>query len=390
MGVRIGILGTGEMAQGFISTLAGHPLVDEVVLCDLIPERLAASAARHGIRRTVARYDDLLASDVDAIAIFTQHWMHAPQAIRALEAGKDVYSAVPTAASVDEVVALVRAVERSGRIYMIGETSAYYPEAIHCRERFAAGDFGKLVYAQAEYLHDWDHGLYEVMARRCGPDWRTQGVAAPMHYPTHSVGMVVSVTGAHPTSVSCIGVEDALPADRDLFSPDSPTRNTFSNQTALMRLSDGCPMRINEMRRIGHPGAERMSLYGTEACFERVSDGFLWTTKRGVERLDPIFAAGSPEVARRKARLPEYLRGDSGHAGSHAYLVDDFAKACAWRLQPPLNVWQAARYFLPGLVADQSSRQQGATLAIPDLGAGPEIDRAAFERPAVRSAAAAR
>src|SRR3954468_1145136 len=149
MGIKLGILGAGgRFADCFIHLFKGHPLVDSVTLCDHDAAKLAQSALKNGIARTCATFDELLASDVDAIALFTQHWMHAPQAVRVLEAGKDVYSAVPAAAGLDEVRTLVRAVERSGRIYQMGETSYYYDEAIWCRERFRADEFGAIAYAE--------------------------------------------------------------------------------------------------------------------------------------------------------------------------------------------------------------------------------------------------
>jgi predicted dehydrogenase len=380
MAIALGILGTGTFAHSFIPLFKAHPLVGRLVLCDRDAGKLAASAARHGIEHTVPSLEVLLASDVDAVAIFTQHWLHAPQAVAVLESGRDVYSAVPAAASMDEMAALVRTVERSGRIYMMGETSYYYPEAILCRERFRRGDFGKVVISEGEYLHDWDHGLYQVAQWRYGAEWRKRaGEWSPMQYPTHSVGMVVGVSGAAATHVSCVGIVDTKPEDHDIYSGP----NRFSNQSALFRMSDGSAMRVNEMRRVGHPGAERMRIYGTEACFERSSDGHLWTTKDGVERLDPLFVDGHPELARQRARLPSRLRGliDRGHGGSHAFLVDDFVRACFGRRQPPVHVWQAARYLLPGLAADVSSRSGAALIEVPDLGAGPAVDHQAFERP---------
>ncbi len=386
--IKIGILGCGAFGREFIPLFRNHPLVSSVALCDQVADKLSAAAAELGIARTFASYPAMLASDVDAVAVITQHWMHAPQAIQALRAGKDAYSAVPTAASIQEVHDLERAVRETGRIYMMGETSAYYHEAIHCRERFARGEFGSMVYAQSEYFHDWDHGLYEVAERRSGPGWRAMAAKwAPMSYPTHSVGMVISVTGAHARSVSCVGVRDTKVSDRDIY-PDKT--NPFSNEIALMELSDGSAMRICEMRRIGHPGAERMQLYGTEGAFERTSDARLWCTKRGVERIDPIFAHDHPEMARRSARLPAALRGNGGHGGSHAFLVDDFVKACAWRLQPRVNIYQAARYFLPGLIAHESSLAGGMRMTVPDLGDGPAVDHAAFERCVDQQAGAAR
>src|SRR5205085_12077003 len=122
-----------------------HPLVEEVCLAEVLPERRAEQAERHGIRRTFASLEDLCASDVDAIALFTQRWLHGPQAVQAVRAGKHVYSAVPAAITLDEVAALVSAVEETGRTYMNGETSYYYPSVIYCRERYRHGDFGRFV-----------------------------------------------------------------------------------------------------------------------------------------------------------------------------------------------------------------------------------------------------
>ena len=47
----------------------------------------------------------MLASDVDAVAIFTQRWTAWTTGVQALRAGKHVYSAVPMAVSVAEVEA---------------------------------------------------------------------------------------------------------------------------------------------------------------------------------------------------------------------------------------------------------------------------------------------
>jgi len=72
----------------------------------------------------------------------------------------------------------------------------------------AAGAFGKVVYSEGEYFHDWDHGLYEVMKTRAGERWREEGGSPPMHYPTHSTGGVVSILKSFATHVSCRGFVD--------------------------------------------------------------------------------------------------------------------------------------------------------------------------------------
>ena len=394
MAISVGIVGVGAFAQHFIPLIKAHPLVDRVVLCDLDADKLAASAAKHGIAETVPSLEALCSSSVDAVTLFTQNWAHGPQAIQALQAGKDVYSAVPSAITLDEITQLVRTVETTGRIYMIGETSYYYPAMIYCRNRCAAGDFGRIVYAEAEYYHDFDHGLYDVMKWRGGADWKRYAGSPPMFYPTHSVSAVVSVTGARVTRVSCMGYEDKH--DDGLFRRGvNLWDNTFSNQTMLAHMSDGSVARFNEFRRVGHPGTVRMSMWGTDACFESNLAGSVWATKNRGEtaRLDELLACSGMAAAKSDmdkvtaddgthlgaskvhdvARLPREYRGlPNGHAGSHQFLIHDFVTACANRTTPPNNVWQAARYLVPGLVAHESSLQRGKLLDVPDLGSAPD------------------
>jgi predicted dehydrogenase len=61
------------------------------------------------------------------VALFTQPWLHAPQAIQALESGKHVYSAVPIIslddgnAMLDWCARLIETCRQTGQHYMMGE-----------------------------------------------------------------------------------------------------------------------------------------------------------------------------------------------------------------------------------------------------------------------------
>src|SRR3954468_16335090 len=91
MGFKVGICGTSGFGAAFAPLFKAHPLCDELVLCDLRADVLAKVAAEVGVVRTYPSFDELCKSDVDAIAIFTQRWLHGPMAIQALKAGKHVY-----------------------------------------------------------------------------------------------------------------------------------------------------------------------------------------------------------------------------------------------------------------------------------------------------------
>ena len=392
MSIKIGICGTGSFSDCFIPLFKAHPEVSKVVLADLDEKKLKEKAQKWDIKDTCPSLDELCQSDVDAIAIFTQNDRHAPMAVQALKSGKHVYSAVPSAISMDEITELVKTVEETGNVYMIGETSYYYPCSIYCRERFKKGDFGEVVFSEAEYMHDFSHKLYEVNQWRFGDKWKQYAGIPPMFYPTHSMSMVVSVTGAHVTHVSGMGFVDHH--EDGLFGEDKNIyHNPFSNETALCKMSDGSIARFNEFRRIGHPGEVRMSMYGTKGSYEEQYNSRIWVTAelKKFTELSPLLCAvedrnfkdlgadaqevGGDWLEGNAAKiqpvdiLPQEYKGlGNGHKGSHQFLIHEFVSSCVSKVQPFNNVWQAARYLVPGLIAHESAIKGGILMEVPDFG----------------------
>jgi len=378
--ISVGIVGVGSFGEGFVQLYRDHPWVKRLALCDLDSRRLASVASRFGIAETYGSLEDICKSDIEALAIITQPWLHAPQAIAAMQAGKHVYSAVPiiSLADGDEMLdwcdKLIQTCRRTGKHYMMGETSHFRPEAMYCRRRAAAGAFGRFVLAEGEYFHDIDDpgcNLRDVAKSRWGGKWdMSKSGGVPMHYPTHSLGGLLSVMRAHAVTVSAIGY--ALPGD-DWFRTDAEAGNLFGNETAFFRLSNGAAARICEYRRIGHFGREAFRLYGTEGCFSDGPGGQHWVTKQGAQAV--------PQAEMRDP-LPEevvqaWRRGFGerdfygGHGGSHAYLVHEFVDAVANNRSPQVNAWVAARYFVPGILAHKSALRDGEVLKVPDWGDGP-------------------
>ena len=394
----LGIVGAGQFSGQFAKLFKAHPLVSTVQVTDLLPERAADLNAQYHLDGTFDSFDDLLASDVDAVAIFTQRWTHAPLVLKALDAGKHVYSAVPMAISVEEIEQIIAKVTETGLIYMMGETSYYNPATVFARNKVADGAFGRIFYAEGDYVHDMDLGFYAAYQYSGGEDWKRTASYPPMLYPTHSVGGVLGAIGGHAVSVSCIGVRDDRGDgvfDREVSMFD----NDFSNASALFELAGGGSMRINEFRRVGYPShirESRFRYFGTEASFEETVDYAVWQDKDGATNIseqvetvptmsldDPSLAAVDPALrdafvsglapVHDASRLPaELLALPSGHEGSHHFLVDDFVTAVAHGTLPPVNAWEAARYTLPGIVAHQSALQGGVRLPVPDFGDAPQ------------------
>lgn len=190
-----------------------------------------------------------------------------------------------------------------------------------------------------------------------------------------------------PETVAAVIIEPIMFSAGVVVPPDSYPNwwdNPFSNQTALFRMSDGSSCRVNEFRRIGHPEVVRMRLFGTQASFEESVAGAVWLTKErtATVRLDDVLApsgvttthghyAGLASVHPAERLPAEFAAQPSGHAGSHQFLVDDFVRACTAGTIPPNNVWVAARYAVPGIVAHESALRDGELLEVPDFGNPP-------------------
>ncbi|MFE4836754.1 Gfo/Idh/MocA family protein [Arthrobacter sp. NPDC056691] len=397
MAFSIGVVGVGQFGGQFAHLFNLHPGVSEVFVVDERADRAAEAVALYDLAGSIGSFDELLASEVDAVAIFTQRWTHGPLVERALRAGKHVYSAVPMAVTEEEIARIIDAVRETRNVYMMGETSYYNPATVYAREQHAAGRFGRVFYSEGDYVHDMDLGFYDAYQYSGGERWKETASYPPMLYPTHAIGGVLGALPAHAVSVSCVGVKD----DRQdgVFDKDiSMFGNDFSNATALFELNDGGAMRTNEMRRVGYPShirESRFRFFGTEASFEQLAKVTVWQDKADVHDIseqvesrpsmaldDPSLANVAPELrdafvsglapVHDSDRLPEEFRGaPNGHEGSHHFLVDDFVTAVNTGSLPPVNAWTAARFTLPGIVAHESARRNGERLPIRDFGDAP-------------------
>jgi len=369
--VRIGVVG-----GNFGSTFQWHldPNCKVTAVCDLRDDRLDKMVKIYG---PAARYKDfrqfLKHPELDAVAVFTPLPLHVWMATEAMKAGKHVVSAVPAGMSVEELELLLETVKKTGLKYMMAETSFYYPEIITCREWARQGKFGTLFYTEAEYHHE---GLLELMYDERGfPTWR-YGLP-PLHYPTHSVGMVVPVTGERMVEVRAIGW-----GDRHEVLVANQYGNPFWNGTAFFKTSGGHSSRISVFWHVANKEAVRASFYGSLLTYimargEGSPDTVAQITKEGKSTID---ANGYPEgkvaIAEYKEpnhweSLPESMRVPSGHGGSQTFLTHEFISSIVEDRWPTVNVYEAIAYTLPGIIAHRSALHAGELLKIRDYGKAP-------------------
>ena len=400
--LNVAIIGCGGFSKHFIPLFKAHPTVERVRVCDVLPERAKDYSEKFEVDVIDSFEDAINDESVTAVAIFTQRHTHGDLVVRALEAGKDVYSAVPMAITVEDCRRIIDAVQRTKKTYMMGETCIYYTSSMFCKEGYERGDFGNFVYAESQYYHDLSH--FPENFKQDKPN----SAVPPFFYPTHSTAMVLHATGAHVTQVSAMGYCD-VEEDTPFAVGKNPWDNLFSNEFSLMRLSNGGVARVSECRRIGYkaPSSSLATFYGTKGSYQLSNAQHLQTllTPEGVdlrdvsEYVNPQAMTdendGSVEFKKRVAnhafqwrdlspiqrerydQLPDEFKAIpriNGHMCSHQFLIDDFCKSVSEGTMPYVNAWRAARYTVPGLVAHESAKQGGILLDVPDFGDAPNED----------------
>lgn len=403
--IKIAIIGCGRFCRFFVPLFQAHPAVEKVYVCDEKRERAEEFAKCFGVGIIDSFEAALESKEINSIAIFTQRFKHGQMVIAALKAGKHVYSAVPCAISVDEIMEIEKLVRQTRLTYSMGETGYYRAAAIFCRREFAKGTFGKFAYAEAHYNHDI-RNMEQSFRSSGGDDWKQYAGIPPMYYPTHSTSMILStMPGVYAKKVIALGYRGS--PRTDIYGEDGQNlyNNPFSNTTMLLELSNGGIARVSENRCVGWKAPETYisQYYGTDGGYEfSVAHHHLsyWDPMHpGKVIMEDVTRALQPKMIAEELysnyedtiqkiadgigffdtvpiqpvdRLPkEYVGLENGHNGTHHFLVDDFCRAVETGKLSPTNIWQVARWNIPGLLAHQSALQGGTAIDVPDLGDPP-------------------
>jgi len=158
--IVMGAIGVGGRGGSDLNWLLQESDVHFVAICDVRKDRRDAAKkrvdTRYGNTDCVTYRDlrDLLAerTDVEALLIATGDRWHAPAAIMAMKAGKDVYCEKPGTMTIAEGQALVAAAKRFGRIFQTGTQRRSEANFVFADELALTGRLGKVHTVRAHTL----------------------------------------------------------------------------------------------------------------------------------------------------------------------------------------------------------------------------------------------
>ena len=169
--MRIGIIGCGLIGQKRAKAAAAHGL-EICGAADLDLGRAqgllkgAGKAGAGGQATTDAAA--VIAARPELVVIATTHDQLAPLSLAALEAGCHVLVEKPAARSAAELLPVVAAAERTGRIVKVGFNHRFHPALLKARAIVASGALGPLMFIRGRYGHGGRPGMDKEW--RCIPE----------------------------------------------------------------------------------------------------------------------------------------------------------------------------------------------------------------------------
>ena len=152
--MRVGIIGTGWIADAHIEAYQPQPDVEIVAGCDLVPGKAKAFFEKHGVEGVKTDYKDdveMLADKslkLDCVSVCTYNRQHAPCTIHALEAGVNVLLEKPMCVTLDEAIDIIKAEKKSGKVLSIGFQPRFNPNMQAIKKIVESGELGDIYYIQ--------------------------------------------------------------------------------------------------------------------------------------------------------------------------------------------------------------------------------------------------
>lgn len=364
--IRVGVVGVGRgssFARG-----AGPALgMQLVALCDTWEEKLARVGKELGVA-TYTDYDAFLEHHMDAVILANYFHQHAPFAIKALRADKHVMSETSACFTLAQGVALVREVEKTGKIYMFAENYPYMLFNQEMRKLYHRGVIGTFKYGEGEYVHPMS--AREANALSCGVNhWRNWLPAT--YYCTHALAPVMFITDTRPVKVNGF----VVPYDREDPVKARTARRSDTCAMIALRMDNDAVVKLLQVGLRGHGVWVR--IHGNRGLMENLRHGdtrqlrvriepFEKTEDEVVEQVyTPSFPAFAAEAAR------------AGHGGGDFFMNYHFAEAIRKNEPPYLDVYRGVTMSIVGPLAYRSALNDSAPVPVPDFRR--EADRTRYE-----------
>jgi predicted dehydrogenase len=351
--VRCGVAGLGR-GKLFVSILEKIPGCRVVAVCDPNPVVLG----EFGRYKRCTDYDELLDTGLDLVAVISPGPEHAAQSVKALGRGAHVLCETPCVYSVAEAEAVIRAVRRSGRKYMLAENYIWMGWFETLRQWHREGRFGTIIYAEGDYTHDCrdimllDDGKYIAYRERerhpkRAKSWRATHLP-PLSYSSHTLGPLLTLMGDRAVESTALSAGGRT----------TPDLGTVDLEVGILKTAGGAAIRLTNGFTVAHPMALHYKIVGTRGSAVVTS-----MDSCTIFHYSDADAGGSSAWQ----SLPVKFGPRADGKDSAAAMTEEFVGAIVRGTPAPIDEYQSMDMVVPGVLAHESAMAGGRTLAVPDF-----------------------
>ena len=379
--IRLAALGAGPRWSGLEGSYAENPELEIVAVCDVADGLAEESAARLKASKgwdvkVFHSYEEMAkGAAYDAVMITCDPDVQVDYAVAEMDRGIHVMTEVPAAYTIDQCFRLVNSVRKNGVKYQLAEQTRYWYFIKQWRKMAERGEFGRIFYAEGEYLHyspDWDYFRNKKTGAHVwthdpsydnDPEWertwRYRAFMDPIWYMPHELSPLLSITGGRIDTVSCVGTEKGKSYTEGFEVRDLECALLHNTNGALFSLRAGFNAPYGWKR---DTGCHWYQIKGT-ACTVESSRSTLDLPKQFTP------AAGwvdRPEWGCVDLEADEVFR-HAAHGGADYYPIYYFVDAILNDKQPPMDVYKAVETAAPAILAAESANRGGVQLEVPDF-----------------------
>ncbi|MHC1694389.1 MAG: Gfo/Idh/MocA family protein [Eubacteriales bacterium] len=235
--LKVGIIGTGWIAESHIDSYKRMSDVDVVAMADLIPGKAEAFAKKYGVEgvRFYPSHKAMLdAEELDAVSVCTYNATHAECTIYALEKGVNVLLEKPMCVTLEEAVEIVKAEKKSDKVLSIGFQPRFDENMKQIKKIVQSGTLGEIYYIQT------GGGRRRGIPNSTFIEESTAGIGALGDIGCYSLDMVLNAIG-YPKPLTVSGYKSAFfGTSTDYQSPKDAARFSVDDfAAAFIRLEGG-------------------------------------------------------------------------------------------------------------------------------------------------------
>ncbi len=178
--IKVALVGCGTIAKGhYLPQIKEMGNAELVAVCDPLPSQLEFAAKTFNIPQAYTRVDELLAkTDCDVIVDTAAIQAHFEINLKALQAGKHLYSQKPLATTVEEATILIETARQRNLKISASPVHMLRPTVRKIKEMVDGGAIGKVAFARMRSSHGGPE--YFQVTRLTDPSWFYEPGAGPL------------------------------------------------------------------------------------------------------------------------------------------------------------------------------------------------------------------